>query len=87
MLGQEAWERPGTSILARPSLCGSGKTRSTGLHILTVGVDGELAAVDVLVGDGVGQQPLGQRGLFGVGDRPATASSWKMSPKKITYRW
>jgi hypothetical protein len=22
--GQEAWERPGTSILARPSLCGSG---------------------------------------------------------------
>src|SRR5512132_3770756 len=23
-VGQEAWERPGTSILARPSLCGSG---------------------------------------------------------------
>ncbi len=36
-----------------------------------VGVDGELAVGDALLGDGVGQQRLGERGALGVGQHPA----------------
>src|SRR6266545_3265343 len=69
------WVRKPGSVPA-PASCASiavwvRKPRSTGLHILTVGVDGELAVADALFGDGVGQQPLGQAGGLTGGDHPA----------------